>query len=164
VIAVKNFWHTQPVHSASNILPANPAAETIAPRGDLRLACKHAAHSNSVGTSAFINRLKPAFLIKEGPLDIRRLASIYIDIPSMRPGTVGAYALAVFSAFVATVLHLALAPYVAGSQYITFHPAIVSTTLISGFGAGVLCGLLSFAAVVLLIARLIWRASLCSCW
>ncbi len=72
----------------------------------------------------------------------------------MRPGTAGACALGVLSALAATAVRVAMDPYLVGSQYITFHPAIIITTLISGLGAGFLCGLLSVAAVVLFIRPL----------
>jgi hypothetical protein len=76
----------------------------------------------------------------------RRLSSLYIDVPALRPGTVGAYALAIVSAGVATALRVALDPYLVGAQFPTFFPAIVITTLISGFGAGFLCAVLCTAA------------------
>jgi PAS domain S-box-containing protein len=75
-----------------------------------------------------------------------RLPSFYIDVPALRPGTVGAYALAFASTGVATVLRLALDPYVVGVPFITFFPAVIITTLFSGFGAGLLCVILSTAA------------------
>ena len=59
----------------------------------------------------------------------------------------GAYALAIVAVGVATALRLTLDPYVAGVQFITFAPAIVITTLISGFGAGFFCVVLSTAAM-----------------
>ena len=74
------------------------------------------------------------------------LGSIYIDVPALRPGTVGAYALAVVSVGVATVLRVALDPFLVGAQFVTFFPAVVITTLISGFGAGLFCAVLSTAA------------------
>ncbi len=77
----------------------------------------------------------------------RMLRSLYIDIPALRPGTVGAYALAVASVGIATALRLAVDPYVEGVQFETFWPAVIVTTLISGFGAGFLCAVLSTAAV-----------------
>src|SRR5262249_49470577 len=76
----------------------------------------------------------------------RRLRSLYIDVPALRPGTVGAYAFAFVSAAVATALRVALDPYVVGVQFITFFPAIVITTAISGVGAGLFCAVLSTAA------------------
>jgi hypothetical protein len=76
----------------------------------------------------------------------KRLASFYIDVPGLRPGTVGAYTFAFVSAAVATALRVVLDPYVVGVQFITFAPAIVITTLISGFGAGFFCVVLSTAA------------------
>jgi two-component sensor histidine kinase/PAS domain-containing protein len=75
-----------------------------------------------------------------------RLPSLYIDVPTLRPGTFGAYALAFVSAGVATVLRLVIDPYVEGVQYITFAPAILITTLIAGSGAGLFCVVLSTAA------------------
>jgi len=76
----------------------------------------------------------------------KRLPSLYVDIPALRPGTVGAYALAFVSVGIATALRLVLDPYLVGAQFVTFFPAIVITTLISGFGAGFLCAVLSTAA------------------
>jgi PAS domain S-box-containing protein len=74
------------------------------------------------------------------------LTPFYIDVPALRPGTVGAYAFAFVLAAVATALRVALDPYVVGVQFITFAPAIVITTLISGFGAGFFCVVLSTTA------------------
>jgi Domain of unknown function (DUF4118) len=79
-------------------------------------------------------------------LEMKRLASIYVDIPVLRPGTVGAYALALLSAAVALALRVAIDPYVVGVEYITFFPAVIITALISGFRAGLLCVILSAAA------------------
>jgi K+-sensing histidine kinase KdpD len=76
----------------------------------------------------------------------KRLLSLYIDVPALRPGTVGAYALALVSVGVATVLRVALDPYLVGAQFVTFFPAVVITTLISGVGAGFFCAFLSTAA------------------
>jgi PAS domain S-box-containing protein len=77
---------------------------------------------------------------------MKRLASIYVDIPALRPGTVGAYALALLSAALALALRVAIDPYVVGVHYITFFPAVIITTLISGFRAGLFCVILSAAA------------------
>jgi PAS domain S-box-containing protein len=76
----------------------------------------------------------------------KRLSSFYVDVPALRPGTVGAYALAIVSVGVATVLRVALDPFLVGAQFVTFFPAVVITTLISGFGAGLFCAVLSTAA------------------
>jgi PAS domain S-box-containing protein len=86
----------------------------------------------------------------------KRLPSFYIDIPALQPGTVGAYALALVSAGVATALRLALDPYVVGAQFVTFFPAIVITTLISGFGAGFFCAVLSTAAADFFVLEPRW--------
>src|SRR5258708_6503843 len=77
---------------------------------------------------------------------MRILPLIHIAVPTLRPGTVGAYALAFVSVGVATALRVAIDPYVVGVQYITFAPAIMITTLIAGSGAGLFCVVLSTAA------------------
>ena len=84
--------------------------------------------------------------IRRGVPEMHRLASIYVDIPALRPGTAGAYALALLSAALALALRVAIDPYVVGVQYITFFPAVIVTALISGFRAGFLCVILSAAA------------------
>jgi PAS domain S-box-containing protein len=85
-------------------------------------------------------------LSRESPMESQRLASIYIDVPALRPGTVGAYAFAVLCAGLATALRVVIDPYVVGVQFITFFPAVIVTTLVSGFGAGVFCTVVSAAA------------------
>jgi PAS domain S-box-containing protein len=77
----------------------------------------------------------------------KRLGSIYIDVPTLRPGTAGGYALAFVSAGVATALQVAIDPYIGGARYIAFLLAVVITTLISGLGAGLFCLAISIAAV-----------------
>jgi two-component sensor histidine kinase len=77
---------------------------------------------------------------------MQKLARIYIDIPALRPGTVGADLLASLSVVVAAMLRLAIDPYVVGVPFITFYPAFIIVTLISGLGAGLLCAVLSSAA------------------
>jgi two-component sensor histidine kinase len=77
-----------------------------------------------------------------------RLPGIYIDIPALRPGTVGAYAFALLCAGAAMMLRLAIDPYVAGVQYVTFFPAVILATLVSGLGAGLFCLALSVGAVM----------------
>jgi K+-sensing histidine kinase KdpD len=86
----------------------------------------------------------------------KRLTSFYIDIPGLRPGTVGAYALAVVSVGVATVLRLVIDPYVEGVQYITFAPAVLITTLIAGPGTGLFCAVLSTAAADFFVLEPRW--------
>jgi two-component sensor histidine kinase len=77
---------------------------------------------------------------------LRGMPLIYIDVPALRPGTVGAYAFAFLCAGVATTLRIAIDPYVAGVPFITFFPAVIIATLISGFGAGLFCVVLSTVA------------------
>jgi len=83
----------------------------------------------------------------------RRLRSLYIDVPALRPGTVGAYAVGFVSVAIATALRVALDPWVVGVQFITFFPAAVITTLISGFGAGFLCIVLSSASAAFFVLQ-----------
>jgi PAS domain S-box-containing protein len=80
-----------------------------------------------------------------------RLASIYIDVPVLRPGTVGAYLLAFVSVGVATALRLAIDPYVEGLQFATFLPAVIITALIGGLGAGLFSVVLSDAAMAFFV-------------
>jgi K+-sensing histidine kinase KdpD len=72
----------------------------------------------------------------------------YLDIPTLRPGTVGAYAFAFLCAGAALALRLAIDPYVAGIQYVTFYPAVIITAIVSGLWAGLFCLLLSVGAVI----------------
>ncbi len=74
------------------------------------------------------------------------LSSLYIDVPTLRPGTLGAYALAFVSTGVATALRLAIDSYVEGVQYITFAPAVLIAALIGGTSAGLFCVVLSTVA------------------
>jgi two-component sensor histidine kinase len=76
---------------------------------------------------------------------------IYVDVPALRPGTVGAYAFAFVSAAVATALRLAIDPYVVGVQYVTFFPVVMIATLVSGLGAGLFCLVLSVGAVAFFV-------------
>jgi Domain of unknown function (DUF4118) len=89
----------------------------------------------------------------------KRLPSFYIDVPALRPGTFGAYAFAFVRVAVATALRLALDPYLVGAQFITFFPAIVITTMISGFGAGFFCAVLSTAAADFFVLEPRWAFS-----
>jgi PAS domain S-box-containing protein len=82
---------------------------------------------------------------------ISRLALLYIDVPGLRPGTIGAYVLAFVSVGAATALRLAIDPYVEGLQFATFLPAVIITTLISGLGAGLFSVVLSIAAVTFFV-------------
>jgi PAS domain S-box-containing protein len=87
----------------------------------------------------------------EIPLDFRGLTSIYIDIPALRPGTIGSYAFAVLCTLAALALRLAVDPNVVGAQYITFFPAVTAATLVSGVRAGFVSAVLSFAAVMFFV-------------
>jgi two-component sensor histidine kinase len=75
-----------------------------------------------------------------------RLSRVYIDVPALRPGTVGAYAFTFLCATIGTVLGVAIDPYVVGVPFVTFTPAVIIATLISGLGAGLSCIVLSAAS------------------
>jgi PAS domain S-box-containing protein len=82
---------------------------------------------------------------------LESLGLFCVDVPVLRPGTIGAYLLAVVSAGLATALRLAIDPAVKGLEFATFFPAVIITTLISGLGAGLVCVMLSVAAVALFV-------------
>ncbi len=82
---------------------------------------------------------------------MQRLPLIYIDIPALRPGTVGAYVFAFVCVAVAMALRLAIDPYIMGVHYLTFYPAVIITALVSGLGAGLFSLVLSVAAVAFFI-------------
>ena|SRR5215470_10549486 len=87
---------------------------------------------------------------------IQRLPLIYIDVPALRPGTVGAYAFAFLCVAIATALGVAIDPYVVGVPFVTFSPAVIITTLISGLGAGLFCVVLSAAAATFFLLPPQW--------
>ena len=99
---------------------------------------KEQARAGHLGAARWLYRFRA--------VKMRILPLIHIAVPTLRPGTVGAYALAFVSVGVATALRVAIDPYVVGVQYITFAPAIMITTLIAGSGAGLFCVVLSAAA------------------
>src|SRR5262249_19202646 len=80
-----------------------------------------------------------------------RLDLLYVDVPALRPGTIGAYLLALVSVGVATALRLVIDPYVEGLQFATFLPAVIITTLIGGYGAGLFSVVLSVAAAAFFV-------------
>ena len=82
---------------------------------------------------------------------MERLARLYIDIPALRSGSVGAYLFAFLATAVAAVLRVAIHPYVVGVPFITFFPAVIIVTLVSGLGAGLFCAALSSAAATFFI-------------
>jgi K+-sensing histidine kinase KdpD len=88
---------------------------------------------------------------------MEKLVSIYFEIPALRPGTVGAYSLAFVSFVLAMALRFAIDPYLMGGvQFITFYPAVIVTTLLSGFGAGLFCAALSLAGSMYFLLQPHW--------
>jgi K+-sensing histidine kinase KdpD len=74
--------------------------------------------------------------------------------PKQRPAV--AYSLAFLCAAIATALGVAIDPYVVGVPFVTFSPAVIITALISGFGAGVFCGILSAASATFFLLPPRW--------
>jgi signal transduction histidine kinase len=72
----------------------------------------------------------------------RRLDWLYFDLPLARPGSLNAYLIAILVTGLATVLRLALDPWVSGVQFITYFPALILVALLCGAGAGLLSALL----------------------
>src|SRR5262249_18319929 len=91
---------------------------------------------------------------KAGHITMRQIITkglaIYTDVPTLRPGTFKAYTFALVSAGVATAIRLAIDPYVMAAECVTFFPAVMIATLIGGLGAGLLCVVVSAAAVAFL--------------
>jgi PAS domain-containing protein len=85
-----------------------------------------------------------------GQIITKGLASIYTDVPTLRPGTIEAYALAFASAGVATIVRLVIDPYVMGADCLPFFPAVIITALIGGRAAGLVCVVLSAIALTFL--------------
>ncbi len=83
---------------------------------------------------------------------MRRLEGLYVDIPAVREGTAGSFIFAVAVVALATVLRVAIDPYVVGIQFITFFPAVIITTFVCGWRAGVLsvvlCALAAWYVVI----------------
>lgn len=75
------------------------------------------------------------------------LSRIFVDVPALRPGSPGSYAFATLCVATALALHLVLSHYITGGQYLTFFPAVIITTLMSGVAAGLFALMLSVAAV-----------------
>jgi two-component sensor histidine kinase len=88
--------------------------------------------------------------------ETERLSRFYIDVPALRPGTIGAYFFAFSCAAIATALAIAIDPYVVGVPFVTFTPAVIITALISGLGAGLFCIVLSAASASFFLLPPVW--------
>ena len=73
----------------------------------------------------------------------RRVDWLYVDLPLARPGSFNAFLIAALGAALATLLRIALDPWIAGVHFITYYPAIIVVSLLCGFGAGLASVLLS---------------------
>lgn len=75
------------------------------------------------------------------------LERLAIDLPRFRPGSAGAYLLAVTAVLLTTALRLALDPYMAGAHFGAFYPAVMFVTLVCGIRAGLVAVALSCLSV-----------------
>jgi PAS domain S-box-containing protein len=75
--------------------------------------------------------------------DAPSLGRFYIDLPIARPGSPAAYMLTAFQVALATLARLLIDPWIAGSQFIFFFPAVMLTTFLFGARAGALAVALS---------------------
>jgi PAS domain S-box-containing protein len=65
-----------------------------------------------------------------------RVESLYVDLPHLGEGSFGSYGLAVAVVAFATVLRVALAPWLVGVQFITLFPSVIITAFLCGMRAG----------------------------
>ena len=65
-----------------------------------------------------------------------RVESLYVDLPHLGEGSFGSYGLAVAIVAFATVLRVALAPWLVGVQFITLFPSVIITAFLCGMRAG----------------------------
>ena len=73
----------------------------------------------------------------------RKVDRLYIDLPVARPGSLNAYLIAALAPAIATLLRLAIDPWVEGIQFITYFPMLILVALACGYRAGVVATLLS---------------------
>jgi signal transduction histidine kinase/CheY-like chemotaxis protein len=76
----------------------------------------------------------------------RRVDRLYIDLPVARPGSFNAYLIAALVPGLATMLRIAIDPWVSGVQFITYFPLLIVVALVCGYRAGVVSALLSAVA------------------
>jgi signal transduction histidine kinase/CheY-like chemotaxis protein len=76
----------------------------------------------------------------------RRVDWLYVDLPLARPGSLNAYLIGALVPSLALLARLALDPWIAGVQFVTFYPAVILVALLCGFGAGL------FSVAVSLVA------------
>jgi signal transduction histidine kinase len=76
----------------------------------------------------------------------RRVERLYIDLPVARPGSLNAWLIALLAPGIATLMRLAIDPWVDGVQFITYFPLIILVALACGGRAGTLSALLSTLA------------------
>jgi len=73
----------------------------------------------------------------------RRVERLYIDLPLARPGSLNAWLIAALVPGIATLLRLAIDPWVEGVQFITYFPLLIVVALACGYRAGMFAAILS---------------------
>ncbi|HEX9931534.1 MAG TPA: ATP-binding protein [Allosphingosinicella sp.] len=73
----------------------------------------------------------------------RRVDRLYVELPAARPGSLNAFLIAALVPGLATVLRLAIDPWVSGVQFITYFPLLIVVALVLGYRAGFLAAVLS---------------------
>jgi signal transduction histidine kinase/CheY-like chemotaxis protein len=76
----------------------------------------------------------------------RRVEWLYVDLPHARPGSLNAYLIGALVPGLALLARLALDPWIAGVQFVTFYPAVILVSVLCGFGAGLFSVAVSLAA------------------
>jgi hypothetical protein len=71
-----------------------------------------------------------------------------VEIPMLREGSAGAYLLALLCALASISIRVIIDPFVLGAQFVFFIPGIIIASLVSGFGAGMLCAALCTGSLV----------------
>ncbi|HEY0014557.1 MAG TPA: ATP-binding protein [Allosphingosinicella sp.] len=76
----------------------------------------------------------------------RRVDRLYIDLPVARPGSFNAYLIAIVVPGIATLLRIAIDPWVTGVQFITYFPLLILVALVCGYRAALLSAFVAAAA------------------
>jgi len=83
----------------------------------------------------------------------RRVERLYIDLPVARPGSFNAYLIALLVPLIATLVRLAIDPWVEGAQFITYFPLLILVALACGYRAGLVATVVSTLAVAYFIVE-----------
>jgi signal transduction histidine kinase/CheY-like chemotaxis protein len=81
----------------------------------------------------------------------RRVERLYIDLPVARPGSFNAYLIALLVPLIATLVRLAIDPWVEGAQFITYFPLLILVALACGYRSGLVATAVATLAAALFI-------------